>query len=823
MEERELTLKEKKYILSGLEKGISDDIERVLEIIKVPKKINKNVLDQIKTKIDDLLKEELPRRLTEQEIEEIVSSIPLLPCTIRTISEFNNEQLKQNMRKQLSQQKYLVKEGTIEMIKKMIYMIYMKAVVPAGSSVGSTGGMSVSQQITQAVLDAIHSSGTKTNREANFRLIKKLIEMGKEPEYLKYTVHFTDKNLVAEEISVIGDMLKGINVDDFLISKNILSEIPKNDILDYKNYGIAYGKNINPDNLRNRFMRLVIDINKCFLYNTSIEEIIDVIEKNTEDGDFETTVICIGSSLEKGFIDIHANPDYIEYSVANFSNLGKRIGDCSDIKKEKDEDLLEEAKVKVGDMELDEMTGIFLKVILGDCLGEMKVKGIAGITDVMVSDTVMMDKTFVQNRVYSERDIERFSEKPYSLDLEEIKRLWNIKVKKDALFFDGISHEKIRKAFEVCGMKIIEDSLEKSQSMIILMPEKRTEKYYDKDGKEKYIYQKRNGIYYDIRGEKEEKEVNDQDYKPKILMTNKRSFEKQSLSNLITKYSESEKEDFLSSLPEFSEIYRATSYNYAIIEGKDIVRDLFSNKLIDHQYLFPENARAVRRMFGIESARFYLIRKYLNIGFLKDINPLNVLLLIDFQTSFGTLIPIRSTEIYKKGDSVLAEVSFEKQNTILKNASAFGEEDDTTSVGSRVITGRPCLNGTGSVDVSYDPFYLNNPENKYTEEETENIEEKIYNDDVLGPCLNSGEYVLPSNIDAEKADNPMLLSDRNMKPVVCEKQTLPSPPRMNAPKSISSRSTKRTTIFRREKINVEELPDIPDAPEFVEEEFFPAI
>ena len=44
MEERELTLKEKKYILSGLEKGISDDIERVLEIIKVPKKINKNVL-----------------------------------------------------------------------------------------------------------------------------------------------------------------------------------------------------------------------------------------------------------------------------------------------------------------------------------------------------------------------------------------------------------------------------------------------------------------------------------------------------------------------------------------------------------------------------------------------------------------------------------------------------------------------------------------------------------------------------------------------------------------------------------------------------------
>ena len=198
------------------------------------------------------------------------------------------------------------------------------------------------------------------------------------------------------------------------------------------------------------------------------------------------------------------------------------------------------------------------------------------------------------------------------------------------------------------------------------------------------------------------------------------------------------------------------------------------------------------------------------------------MLLVDLQTSFGTLIPIRSTDIYKRGDSVLSELSFEKQNTIIKNASAFGEEDNTTSVGSRIITGKPCLNGTGSVKLEFDALYLNNPDNKYLlDKNPEGETEALHTDDVLGGCLNSGVYILPrDNVNADRADNPMLLSDRNKKPLVCNKEDLPSPPRTRAPESLRKKPTRSTTITKGERINIDDLEDIPEAPDFLEDDDF---
>jgi hypothetical protein len=795
MGERKLTKKEKNKILTALGEG-KDEVEKILDTIYVTKEITDNDVNEIKENIESFFSQELPRHLTPAEIKDIVSVIPPLPCTIREISRFNNRVIKEKISKQLSRQKFLMGSKpnlTIKMIKKNIYDSFIRSVVEPYSSVGSISGMSISERITQAMLDSIHSSGTKSNKEANFALIKGLIKMIKKPEILKHTVHFKDKNMVPEEIVTLGDMLKGINVSDFVIRSEILKKVPEDSWRWYRNYNLIHENSVDFEDIEMPFLRLHIDVNKCFLYDIYLEDLINVIKKNTEDDDFEETVTCIGSPLTESVIDIHGNKDYIIFSVNQFSNLGKRLEGCSDIKKTKDKGEIEQ---EFSELEIFDMTNVFLKVILLDCLSEMKVKGIDGVTDVYPAETINMNDTFTQKK-----------EKGNG-------KLWNIKVRKKAIFFDGIPFSKIRKLFQVCGMKIIEDELETDYHLLIEMPKKRTEKYYNDDDKVEYLYELKDGKHFNRRSG----EVAEKNYGPSMLINNLRNFEKEKLSREIVSLQNSKGEEFYSVLPEFSEIYRATAYSYAIVEGRNITKDLFASRIVDTSHLYPENARAMMEIFGIEGARFYLIRKYLSIKFIKEINPANIMLLVGFQTSFGILIPIRSTEIYKRGASVLAEASFERQSDVFKNASAFGDVDDISSVGSRVITGIPCRNGTGSVEVSFDPLYLADKNNKYVEDEEKEIVTDV-NDEIVGACLNPGYYVLPKeDINAERTDDAMLLIQRDKKQVGGPKTKIPTPPRTRAPRSLSKKSSRKTTLFQGERINVSDVIEIPDAPQFEDDD-----
>lgn len=820
---RVLTKEEKKSLLPK-DKALSNEIERVLDLIRIPENFNDEDLDIVKEKITSFLRGDLPRRLTEEEIDEIVDVIPLLPSPIKMVSIENNKAIKNKLRGQLSKRKYLVKEGTIEWIKNTVYEVFLRSILEAGSSVGSTGGMSVAEKITQAMLDAIHASGGKSSKEASFKLINALIDLEKPPEILGYTVHFKDKNLVREEISILGDMLRGVSVQDLVNKTEILQEVPKKDERWYRNYEIIHSKKIK---VRYQFLRLHLDINKCILYKTLPEEIIEVIMKNTEDEDFDSTVYCVGTPLSVGFIDIHGDPDYIEYSVSKFSNFGKKIGECKGIKPGEKGELLKEAQKSITELEINDMTGTFLKVILSDCLADMMIKGIKGISDVYPNETVNMNDTYTQTKVYTEQEIDIFSKPPFSLRLDDINRLWNIKVRKKAIYFEGIPLDKIRRMFVACGLKIITDDLDETNSATVLLPKKRTEKYYTDDGKVEYIYEMRDGKYYDVRTNEV---VEGNSYGPKKLINNIREFERNSLSKSILDMEGDPASEFRKNLPQFSELYRLLSYNSATVEGKDISKDLLSSRIIDKRYLFPENTRSMLELYGIEGARFYLAKKYLSIQFIEKLNPINIFLLMDLQTSFGSLVPIRSTKIYKEGDSVLSAASFEKQSGVFKDAAAFGEQDDITSVGSRIVTGIPCKNGTGSMNVSFDEMYVSNEDNKYVEEEVITLEptkreerkeerRKMENDDVIGPCLNSGYYVHTKEDSDSDADDPPLLSQVNKKPLVCMKEKLPSPPRTRAPDSVSKRSKMKGTVFRGDRIDISNLQDIGDMPEFDEDEF----
>ena len=67
------------------------------------------------------------------------------------------------LRRQLSVHKIVIKEGTIDKMKKIILDNFYKAHVSAGESVGTNAAVSIGQPITQATLNTFHTAGSKNN------------------------------------------------------------------------------------------------------------------------------------------------------------------------------------------------------------------------------------------------------------------------------------------------------------------------------------------------------------------------------------------------------------------------------------------------------------------------------------------------------------------------------------------------------------------------------------------------------------------------------------------------------------------------------------
>ena len=60
-----------------------------------------------------------------------------------------------------------------------------------------------------------------------------------------------------------------------------------------------------------------------------INDVVSVIEKNTQTSQIPNSVTCISSPSFMGIIDIYGNDDFIENSVIKFLNTGEKLPKCA--------------------------------------------------------------------------------------------------------------------------------------------------------------------------------------------------------------------------------------------------------------------------------------------------------------------------------------------------------------------------------------------------------------------------------------------------------------------------------------------------------------
>jgi len=778
-----LSEKEIINILNSVEKENHLELYKNLKKIVFSADISKKDLNEFKKNIISLYKEKnLPRLLTEKELNDIVEVIPSSPATLEIISVDIRNQIRTFIKKQLSNQKVIVDEETISIIKKNIIDKFYLSSSQAGDSVGVISAMSIGQPLTQANLNTFHNTGSKTTSDAGIKDINRLLNLTSGSDENNNIIHFKDKNKTREEIYNIGKKIKGITINHIIKNngQKIMEKIPQEDKYWYANY--IKVNNLDKEFFRNQiFFRIYLDNAKLYKYDIMIKDVVELIEKNSKTAGFKKTLECVASSSKLSIIDIYTSKDYVSKKMQDYSN-----------KINKDKNLIISG--------IKDQLHIFFKNILSDEFKKMFLRGIKGVKNFSISEPLHLNSTFEEISVINPRDLKKFSSKPYNLEIKDIDYLWYIKIKKYYIYFMGLNEEKYINLFEEAGMKILENNFKDDEPRLtILMPKNRNVKFFN-ENKTYEKYTLKNGRYYDNSEKKWS--VN---YNPKKLIDEKLKY----VTDIILFDIEKKLKENIINDTEliFPNIYRYSYYYYSVIAGNNLIFDLYNIPEVDFSYSYPEDILEVNKNFGIESARFILSGKYNSGANMKNINPNNIELLIDYQTAYGFPLSVSAKTLGKQGNSILTSASYESSLDYLKNGSTVGEIDKIKGISSCIMTGSKSRNGTGIVRSSFSKEYLENKDNLISEESQDVEDYQFDNSLIKGVCYKAA--VEDMVIDGIKEN--------------VEETDLLDPPRMEKNGIIDDLLNLDNILYSQDKEIDDEVEnenddiylnlDIPDAPE----------
>ena len=608
-------------------------------VSRIPKFKN----EQQKEKFIELLKKKMnqqnpPRHLTDEEINNVIEySIGTSPAVIDKIAQDNKRQVKEFVRNELKKRKMVVNDKNMERLKKEVRKRYYTSLVQAGESVGVDVAMSFGQPLTQMNLDTFHQAGASSGLSSGIKALEELFNVSKEKKKNITTVHFKDKNLTFEEVILEGQNLKCISVQSLAESVDILDSKNEDDNWWYDNYKQLFNNDENIfETITNdkEFMRIKLNVDKCYSNNISIYDIINVITSNIDDDH----IYCVSSPLSVGIIDIYttvSEPEILLQYKKKFPSF-----------KEANDEEAEGLNTTPSELRL-----LFLNSILKKSLSDLIVRGINHIENIFpVSENVI-------NLLKPQKHETKLGWWYINLDYYKFK-------------YFGIPLTKVKTLIEESDLRLVKNHTVENGKL----------------SKNPYI-------------------IVESKSDPIDIMRDKFSSSQKAVKDKIKEINNNEKErDYM--LPEFPPIYRAATYNYANIEGKNITRRLLKNKKLDKKFIMPNNPNEILNIFGIETARFYMVREYIKLieSSGSYITPVHINLLVDYQTTMGFLTPISSYGSSKQGVTTLTAAAFQDPVGKFKNAAVPGKKNKISSLSSCIMTGKRFYNGTGfsSVNMEYD-------------------------------------------------------------------------------------------------------------------------
>jgi DNA-directed RNA polymerase beta' subunit len=153
---------------------------------------------------------------------------------------------------------------------------------------------------------------------------------------------------------------------------------------------------------------------------------------------------------------------------------------------------------------------------------------------------------------------------------------------------------------------------------------------------------------------------------------------------------------------EYPKLLNEYNYVYAYAKGSNLM-EILSHPLVDSDVTICSNPHEVNKTLGIEAARNFMIKSYVEITDSKGyVNPHHISLMADFQTSKGVLLPITYKGAARQNIGPLAQASFEHPMEAFIAAAAFGKNEEIKSASTSIFVGKRMILGTGAFKARLD-------------------------------------------------------------------------------------------------------------------------
>lgn len=207
-----------------------------------------------------------------------------------------------------------------------------------------------------------------------------------------------------------------------------------------------------------------------------------------------------------------------------------------------------------------------------------------------------------------------------------------------------------------------------------------------------------------------------------------------------------------------------TNYYYAQIEGTNF-RDVLNHISVDPTRTISNNPYQVSEVLGIGAARKLLIEEYIDTFGSNNVNPRNILNIVNFQTSQGVYLPITSRSVARQPIGPAAKASFQESTQCFIKGAAFGAYENADSLSTSIYVGKRTNLGSGFSKIVYN----DNSAPNYPQNFDKKIVNKVVNTDDAGPELYLGDEELGSskiNMPPNYPPPPMINCIRELPPFV---------------------------------------------------------
>ena len=265
-----------------------------------------------------------PRKLTNNEIEEIVNNLPEINSNIIEVKENITNQFRKLIRYQLEEIE-IVPIG-IKDLKTAIYNKFLTSFSEIGAAVGLMASESFGEPITQGTLNSHRNAGGLKEDIRGVDIFLSLVQASKNPKAISTNIVFKNKHLDSDQIfdlrkniseSSIGSLLKDSNDS---VVQDLYTSIIEETQWWYNLFEDIYGK----IKTSKHMLRLYISKYEMLVRNITLSEICDSIYSSLSEK-YNNALFCVYSPDYLGIIDIYTNDDLLINRIGN-AKLSSEIG-----------------------------------------------------------------------------------------------------------------------------------------------------------------------------------------------------------------------------------------------------------------------------------------------------------------------------------------------------------------------------------------------------------------------------------------------------------------------------------------------------------------